>query len=112
MIASSITCGGDALHAGPSATLFDFCLDVAVHRRRKVRVIHSQSILVAGRGALSVAGPVACGGLWVVTAVGSSSTVLYVHGPHTYILLHSDDYRLRPDPLSAAGPMAYGEGRY
>ena len=30
----SIACSGDALHAGPSDTLFEF--DFAVHRRRRV----------------------------------------------------------------------------
>ena len=56
-------------------------MDLAVYRGRKIvlGVTHSQSILVAGRGTLPAAEPVACGGLWVMTAVErSSSAVIYV----------------------------------
>ena len=40
-------------------------------------------VLVMGRGALPAAGPVACGGLWVMTAVDSSSSRAVTCAAHT-----------------------------
>ena len=77
-----VACRGDAMHAGPSDTLFELAWNWLIDACTKGvpgRCFRSNSFainLVEARGELPAAGPVACGGLWVMTAVDSSSSAV------------------------------------
>ena len=110
----SIACRGDAQHAVPSDISFEFAwilLCTAGGADYYEQLIRSQSrrALVARRSALPAAGPVACGGQWVMTAVDSSSSssssssgVIYVaHICHQEAMVFARNQSLR---VLMAGP--------
>ena len=74
-MSTSVARRGDALHAVPVTLCSILCgFSCAQGAYFFLGVAHSQPILVERRGALPAAGPVACGGLWVMTAVDRSSS--------------------------------------